>query len=649
MSKARHRVTAALLLAALQAAGASSARWSAAGSSAAAEAGWRIEQEGIAVAVTVEPLGGGGPGLREGEDVLFRFAIADTTTGTPLTGLYPAAWMTLLGDGEGSDPAGCVERVEEYVGGSILEQAELDLNVYYVVALNHDPSLTVVDPLFGFGGTKLLALVDLPSPGEDWALGNDRSRIFVSLPASGQVAVVGTGDWRLHELVEVGPRPERVALQGDGAFLWVGTASALVALDTSAPSLRVAARIELGAGPHDIAFSDDDRLAFVTSRAAGTVSVIDVPGLGRQAVLDTGPAPVSVAYSALAGAAYVTDAVDGTIAVLGGRPPRILARIASKPGLGQIRFAPGGRLGFAVNTRADVVDIIDAALGRVVQTGAVKAGPFQVSFSDQLAYVAHLDSEQILMFPLDEVGEVGANVPVIDFPGGQQPFGRAAPPGPAPAIVRAPGATAVLVANPGDQMIYYYKEGMAAPMGGFRNYDRQPRAVMVVDRSLRERSAVGVYQTAAKLRRPGRYEIAFFLDTPRIVHCFTAEVAADPRREAARRASLPAVVEALEMPRAAAAGEPVQLRFRLRDAATGAPQEGLRDVRVMVRSTANWHQRKWASAAGGGVYQATFALPAAGTYVMAVECRSRRLLFHQSPQVAFEVVDGGQQAAPSRH
>ena len=35
-------------------------------------------------------------------------------------------------------------------------------------------------------------------------------------------------------------------------------------------------------------------------------------------------------------------------------------------------------------------------------------------------------------------------------------------------------------------MIYYYSEGMAAPMGNFQNYRRVPRAVKVVDRSLRE-------------------------------------------------------------------------------------------------------------------------------------------------------------------
>ena len=49
-------------------------------------------------------------------------------------------------------------------------------------------------------------------------------------------------------------------------------------------------------------------------------------------------------------------------------------------------------------------------------------------------------------------------------------------------------------------MVYYYKEGMAAPMGSFSNYGRRPRAVRVVDRSLREQSP-GIYRTEARLRR----------------------------------------------------------------------------------------------------------------------------------------------------
>ena len=46
--------------------------------------------------------------------------------------------------------------------------------------MNEDATLTVVDPLLGFGGSKLLALVPLAAVAEDWALTLDQTRLFVA-------------------------------------------------------------------------------------------------------------------------------------------------------------------------------------------------------------------------------------------------------------------------------------------------------------------------------------------------------------------------------------------------------------------------------------------------------------------------------------
>ena len=73
----------------------------------------------------------------------------------------------------------------------------------------------------------------------------------------------------------------------------------------------------------------------------------------------------------------------------------------------------------------------------------------------------------------------------------------------------------VTVANPEDEVIYFYKEGMAAPMGHFRNDGKQPRAVLVVDRSLRE-VRPGVYETLARMSRAGNYDLALFVASPRV-------------------------------------------------------------------------------------------------------------------------------------
>jgi hypothetical protein len=227
---------------------------------------------------------------------------------------------------------------------------------------------------------------------------------------------------------------------------------------------------------------------------------------------------------------------------------------------------------------------------------------------------------------------------VADFTGGQNPLGKVSRPSPADSIVRAPGATAVLVTNPADGAIYYYKEGMAAPMGSFTTYGREPRAVLVVDRSLKERTP-GSYQTVTRLQ-PGRYRVALFLESPRTVHCFELSVAEDPELAAQRLRLQPVRVEPRLPKGVLAAGETAKLGFRLTDPVTGHPQDGLTDVEVLVfLSAGNWHQRQRARGLGDGLYEVTFAPPARGVYTVAVECLSQRLPFHRSPPMALRAVD----------
>jgi YVTN family beta-propeller protein len=606
------------------------------------------EHQGIAVDLSVEPLTETDGALVEGQPARFRFRITDTTTGLPLSGVYPAAWMDLFVKGIEADAASCERKVEELVGGSLFSQAELDLNVFYVVALNDDATLTVVDPLFGFGGTKLLAMVVLESPGEDWVLAPDGDRIYVSMPEAGKVAVVDTGRWEVAETLTVGPGARRLALQPDAAYLWASYGES--GDDPSgyavfnARTLEPVGKVTTGRGRHEIAFRPDSRHAFVTNSREGTVAVVDVHTLEVVRRVETGFGPAAIAYAERAGATYVShagvpipdgDPKDGGIVAIDGTSHEILARIPTPAGIGELRFAPGGRFALAPHTAGDVVLIVDTASNRVVQTADVEGGPYRISFSDELAYIQHLDSEIILMIPLDTLGIEGNPVSVIDFPGGQRSFGEGTGLSPAASLIQAPGANAVLVANPADRAIYYYREGMAAPMGSFQNYGRQPRAVLVVDRSLKER-APGNYETVAQLRRPGQYSLAFFLDAPRIVHCFDLEVAEDPVKVAQRRARHPFQVEYLETTAGSQhripAGAPATVRFRLRDGETGEPVSAVEGVMVLAyRPPGNRQERLAARSLGDGVYEVELPPQRPGRFTVRVGCPSRGFPFQASP------------------
>jgi len=598
----------------------------------------RFVHRGIAVDVSIKPIAQSRSALVEGDDVLFRFRLSDTTTNGPLRGLYPAAWLDHLVHGIEQDAQGCQAKVEQFAGGSLFSQAELDLNVYYVLALNDDATITVVDPLFGFGGTKLLAMIRLEGPGEDWVLSSDRKRLFVSVPTTGRVAVADTETWKVVANLDVGSPPRRVALQPDGKYLWVtyqadpGEVSGVAIFDAEA--LTSVGRIATGRGQHEIVFSEDSRFAFVTNLEDGTVAVIDVGDLSEVAEVETGQRPVSLAYSSKGAAVYVSSQGDGNVAVVDGRTHRLRARIPVDPGVGQIRFAPDDRLAFAVNTERNLVYIVDAALDRVVQTVHVGSGPEQVTFSDELAFIRQRDDETIWMAPLDTLGREGQPVSVIDFPGGQRPFAEAAMSSPADSIVQAPGADAVLVANPADRAIYYYKEGMAAPMGSFTNYGRQPRAVLAVDRSLKERTP-GSYETVARLRRPGRHMLAFYLDSPLLVHCFDVTVEAQKHES-----DLHAKVEYLLDRPNAIVGEAFPLRIRLSDPVSGAPASGLTDVRVLAyKSPGTRQHRFWADQLEPGVYGVEFEPPEAGSYYVFVESRSLKLAFEMAPRAVIHAVE----------
>ena len=77
--------------------------------------------------------------------------------------------------------------------------------------------------------------------------------------------------------------------------------------------------------------------------------------------------------------------------------------------------------------------------------------------------------------------------------------------------------------HPVDRQVYYYKEGMAAPMGSFKNFQRRARAVMAIDRTLQE-TQPGHYETVARLTESGTYDVAFFMESPRIIHCFATRI-----------------------------------------------------------------------------------------------------------------------------
>lgn len=469
----------------------------------------------------------------------------------------------------------------------------------------------MVDPRFGYGDTRLLALVPLDSPGEDWAPSSDGRRLFVSMRDANKVAAIDTASWTVMGSSAPVPHAARLALQPDGAYLWIGYEVAAgdsgVAV-VNARDMRVVARILTGGGYHHMTFSPDSSFAFVTNPNDGTVSVIDVRTLSRIKNIQVGTKPVWIAFSDLANAAYVADETDGTIVAIDAKEHRIIARIQAAPGLGEIKIAPGGRFALALNPANDHIYVVDAASNRIVQQAKLDKEPDQISFTDKQAHIRHRRSDSVLMLALDSLGQDGKPVAVADFTGGRHAPGAMSRSTPADGIVQASGESGVLVANPGDKSIYFYMEGMAAPIGSFSDYGHEPLAVLVVDRSLREKSP-GVYETTAKLPPAGSYDLAFVFDRPQIIGCFDLPVA--PNLAAAHLRPRPLKVEP-RVAHSAKAGATVRFSFRLTFADTGKPVTDAKDVMILVVAPGLWQARRIAQHSGDGVYSVDFTIPISG-------------------------------------
>jgi hypothetical protein len=250
------------------------------------------------------------------------------------------------------------------------------------------------------------------------------------------------------------------------------------------------------------------------------------------------------------------------------------------------------------------------------------------------------------MIQLDSISK-GVKAPVVDFPGGQiAPEKSLSNQAVAESIAPAPEGDSVLVANPADKTIYYYTEGMAAPMGSFQNYSHEPRAVMVWDRSLRE-TGPGTYSTNVKLTASGEYDVAYLLDSPRIYHCFDMTVKLNPalRRNDER---VPIFVQTLIQDTKIRTGVEFKLQFKVMDTKTNEPRPGLKDVGVLVfLAPGIWQNRLWAKSAADGTYEVSFTPPKPGVYYVFVYCPSLGVRYNQLPYVVLEAKEE-KAAAPAK-
>ncbi|MBK5103261.1 MAG: cytochrome D1 [Burkholderiales bacterium] len=627
----------------------------AAGQGAPAKAGaeQRLAHHGVVVDFSAKPVDSAQHELMEGSFAELRFKIVDEASGQPLKGIAPGAWMDMaqvIQNRDGGEQKTCKDKVALYLRGAVGIRPMLDLNSYFVVLMNKDASISVVDPLITMAGTtSTYATTPMKRPGADWVNHQNIRRLFVTMPKASEVAVIETDNFKVERYVPAGKAPTRIVLQPDQHYLWVGNnaadakSSGVTVIDTT--NLKPAGFIATGAGHHEIAFSPDSRLAFVTNRDSGTVSVIDVASRTKLKDIMSGSAPLSLGYSALSRMLYVSDGKDGTVAVIDGAKLEVVKRLRAQPGLGPLKITPDGRYALTVNTAENLVHVLDTASNELVQQIAINAQPYQITYSETYAYVRSLGSEQVSMINLSTLGK-GRSASVQKFVAGTSAPNLAGDLPIADSMASAVEEGTVFVVDPVDGTTYYYREGMNAPSSNYRVYGSSARAVTVVDRSIKEVEP-GVYAGRVRIPVAGKYDVAFMLESPQILHCFTAEAKANPLYA---KDQDQAALEFDHWPHTAKAGEAMKLRFTLRDPQTGKPKTGVKDAQAMYYLAPGSHRTQVAAREiGGGVYEIDVKLSQPGAYYIYVAVPSMQLGFGKLPFFSVRAVAPGEkQSAVAR-
>jgi hypothetical protein len=264
----------------------------------------------------------------------------------------------------------------------------------------------------------------------------------------------------------------------------------------------------------------------------------------------------------------------------------------------------------------------------------VSPEPFQITVTQNYAYIRGLASPRVTMVNLSSLGkdrkpilqsfEAGPAAPRL---AGDLPLAAGLSP--------ARDNDAVFVVNPVDNTTYFYAEGMNAPMSGYPNRGNAARAVRVVDRSLREVEP-GVYSSRVRLPSAGHFDVAFMLNQPQVIHCFTAQVEVNPALE--KRLAIPRVTFLLER-RFEPVGKLVPIRIRLVQGRDNAPMTGAKDVYLRYFLAPSSRPREvLAVEIGEGIYEAQADLSETGAYYLHARSESLGIRANEQSYASLRVM-----------
>ncbi len=587
----------------------------------------QIETEGVGLRLRVKPLVSDAPSspLR-GEEVELTLSVTRLADGQPLSNLPIGVWLDReISPLSGAVPV-CHQRVASFLSGGLLTRPLVDLTGYWVLTLDQEGSVSVLDPNVVFAGrSSLYQAIQLGGQPFDWLKTPNEKLLFVALPERREVAMLDLLTLQLKQRLPVAGRPTRLALQPDARLLWVALRSApdeggdsstaeatekMAVLDAANGDLLY--QVSLPPGHHEMAFSEDSRYAYVTSRDSGRLQVFDTATGKEVNDVDLGGQPLSVVSQASGDAPlWVIDGARGAIHRLD-RQGRQVDRVVLAPGLGPARLTPDGRHVLIVNTVQQSLAVLDSSSAELVDNITISGRPYDIMFSELYVYVRSLDSDQVALFPLAQLPH-------------PQPQYIAAGTAPVSALPNLPVASTMtpnlersgaFFVVPSERTVYHYMEGMNAPNSSLRAFGHTPMAVLIVQRGLREVTP-GEYTTVFSPPASGRMVLALAAESPEIRQCIGLAVSEPPRPEASSGALVQWSDEASVT---VASNTPLDLQFTLENSRNNAPATEL-PLRARVVPGHGGSLATWpvTTAEAPGHYRVRGQLPRPGGYYIYID------------------------------
>jgi YVTN family beta-propeller protein len=580
-------------------------------------------------------------GLQSSQPLKIRFNITDKKTQFGLSELHPLAWITprLPGAGKPSQQQ-CESNIKLFLKAGVSVKSESDLNNYYILTLNSDNTVSILNPSVNLATSHLLALIPLGGEADSWVFDEDRGKLYVSLKDKDRITVLDIHQRVVESNIPVGKSPGRILLPKNNKYIWIANdgSGSISVIDRK--NLEVVDTLELGKGPFELAYDYAGRQVFVSDLGKGQLVVVDSNSRKIKNKISIPDGTHQIAYSKMSKRIYVAYPETGELRALYPDQDKSERILQMDPGIKHMQSSPDGRFLFILNELKDRMVILDTSTNKVKHRIRTGKKPYHLQFSDQFAYVRFKESSKISLLQLSALKQ-DDTPPFVDVPLGTDAPREFADRARVSPIALLPEGGGVLVSNPSDRTIYYYREtGMKAPSNSFQTYADPPLGLHVYDHSLKEIATTGTYESTTQFKYGGVYDVHFLLPTPRVATCFEMKLEG-PAMVQKNKKALGKFVS-LFKDQVFEPNKPSKIRFKLQSETLAKASEKVNKVFVQAfLFKKNWQVYFWAESKGNGVYEAEVTFPYEGEYVFLVESRKLGISAKSSGMLRARAQKGG--------